>query len=81
MCAPSACGHLAALDLDIGDRMLNQKLLSRLLTARAEILETPVRFYSMSPGQVRRTSIMEGVQALGTIVRERMRPAGRHAAT
>ena len=73
--------HLAALDLDIGDRMLNQKLLSRLLTVRAEILETPVRFYSMSPGQVRRTSIMEGVQALGTIVRERLRPTGRHAAT
>ena len=70
-------GHVASLDVDIDDKMLNQRLLSGLLKQRAEILETPVRFYSMSPGQVRRTSIMEGIHALATIVRERMRPAAR----
>jgi 2-phospho-L-lactate transferase/gluconeogenesis factor (CofD/UPF0052 family) len=67
--------HVASLDVDIDDKMLNQRLLSGLLKQRAEILETPVRFYSMSPGQVRRTSIMEGIHALTTIVRERLRPA------
>jgi hypothetical protein len=50
------------------DGLLNQRLLSRLLAARAELLETPVRFYGMSPAQVRRTSVLDGIRALATIV-------------
>ena len=56
--------YLRGPDIDVRDRLLNQRLLSRLLSARAEFLETPVRFYPMSPGQVRRTSVWEGVQSL-----------------
>lgn len=56
--------YLRGRDIDVGDRLLNQRLLSRLLSDRAEFLETPVRFYPMSPGQVRRTSVWEGLQSL-----------------
>ena len=56
--------YLTGAGIDVSDRLLNQRLLSRLLAARAEFLETPVRFYAMSPGQVRRTSVAEGLHAL-----------------
>jgi 2-phospho-L-lactate transferase/gluconeogenesis factor (CofD/UPF0052 family) len=56
--------YLRGGNIDVRDRLLNQRLLSRLLSDRAEFLETPVRFYPMSPGQVRRTSVSEGVQSL-----------------
>ena len=59
---------LAGPGLALADPLLNQRLLSRLLAGRAEILETPVRFYGMSPAQVRRTSVMDGVRALTSIV-------------
>jgi hypothetical protein len=52
----------------LSDKLLNQRLLSALLAQRAEILETPVRFYAMSPAQVRRTTVGEGLEALGKIV-------------
>lgn len=66
--------YLAGRDIDVHDRLLNQRLLSRLLWDRAEFLETPVRFYPMSPGQVRRTSIVEGLQALTKMLWWRLRP-------
>jgi 2-phospho-L-lactate transferase/gluconeogenesis factor (CofD/UPF0052 family) len=59
------------------DPLLNQRLLSALLAARAELLETPVRFYAMSPAQVRRTSVTDGLRALGNIVRWRLTGASR----
>ncbi|HYT75382.1 MAG TPA: 2-phospho-L-lactate transferase CofD family protein, partial [Vicinamibacterales bacterium] len=45
--------YVSAPDVRLADRLLNQRLLSALLAQRAEILETPVRFYAMSPAQVR----------------------------
>ena len=39
-----------------------------MLAGRAEILETPVRFYGMSPAQVRRTTVTDGVRALWKIL-------------
>jgi hypothetical protein len=59
--------------IDVDDRLLNQRLLSRLLADKAEFLETPVRFYPMSPGQVRRTSVSEGLHALTKMVWWRLR--------
>jgi 2-phospho-L-lactate transferase/gluconeogenesis factor (CofD/UPF0052 family) len=59
---------LASPDLSLTDPLLNQRLLSRMLAGRAEVLETPVRFYAMSPAQVRRTTVMEGIRALAKIV-------------
>jgi 2-phospho-L-lactate transferase/gluconeogenesis factor (CofD/UPF0052 family) len=63
------------------DALLNQRLLSCLLAARAELLETPVRFYAMSPAQVRRTSVMDGARALANILRWRVTGASgaKHA--
>ena len=58
----------AAPDLDLSDKRLNQRLLSRLLRERAEILETPVRFYAISPDRVRRTTVGEGLASLASIV-------------
>jgi 2-phospho-L-lactate transferase/gluconeogenesis factor (CofD/UPF0052 family) len=54
--------------MHLQDKLFNQRLLSTLLGQRAEILETPVRFYAMSPDQVRRTTIAEGLRSLGQIV-------------
>jgi len=59
---------VAAPAMSLSDPLLNQRLLSRLLRDRAEILETPVRFYAMSPAQVRRTTVMDGIRALAKIV-------------
>jgi 2-phospho-L-lactate transferase/gluconeogenesis factor (CofD/UPF0052 family) len=66
--------YLSAPGVRVGDKLLNQRLLSALLARRAEILETPVRFYAMSPAQVRRTSIAEGLRALANILWWRIRP-------
>jgi 2-phospho-L-lactate transferase/gluconeogenesis factor (CofD/UPF0052 family) len=50
----------------------NQYLLSALLRRRAEILELPVGFYPISPERVKRTSPLEGLQSLATIVWRRL---------
>ena len=59
-------------DFDLDDRLANQRLLSRLLGRRAEIIETPVQFLPMSPGKVRRTTISEGLRSLVMMVRWRL---------
>jgi 2-phospho-L-lactate transferase/gluconeogenesis factor (CofD/UPF0052 family) len=60
--------YIADPDLDLTEKLLNQRLLSTLLGERAEILEAPVRFYAISPDQVRRTSVADGCQALAKIL-------------
>jgi hypothetical protein len=59
---------VAAPDIDLHDKRLNQRLLSRLLRDRAEVLETPVRFYAISPERVRRTTVTEGLLSLASII-------------
>jgi len=68
---------LADPSIDLRDKLLNQRLLSSLLGQRAEILETPVRFYAISPAQVRRTSVAEGLGSLAMIVWWRLRNPGQ----
>jgi hypothetical protein len=46
-------------------------LLSRLLRRKAEILEIPVRFVPLAPDRVKRTSAIEGMRALATLVTHR----------
>ena len=58
--------------LDLDDRLVNQRLLSRLLARRAEVIETPVQFIPMSPGKVRRTTVGEGVRSLAMMLRWRL---------
>jgi 2-phospho-L-lactate transferase/gluconeogenesis factor (CofD/UPF0052 family) len=61
-------GLAAAPGIDLHDKRLNQRLLSRLLRDRAELLETPVRFYAISPDRVRRMTVAEGLASLASIV-------------
>jgi hypothetical protein len=50
---------------------LNHVLLARLLKRKAEVLEMPVRFVPLAPSRVRRTGPMDGLNALGVLLRER----------
>jgi hypothetical protein len=47
---------------------LNQHILSLLLRERAEIFEAPVRFFPISPGKVKRTTVLDGVQSILTVL-------------
>jgi 2-phospho-L-lactate transferase/gluconeogenesis factor (CofD/UPF0052 family) len=49
----------------------NFRMLSVLLRLQAEVIETPVRYFPISPQKVKRTSVREGVTALWTLVRQR----------
>ena len=64
-----------ALDagIDLTHKRVNQHLLSRLLRRRAEILELPVQFVPISPEKVKRTSALDGLQSLLTIIGLRLR--------
>lgn len=62
--------------IDLTHKRANQHLLSRLLRRRAEVLELPVQFVPISPEKVKRTSALDGLQSLLTIVALRFtRPA------
>jgi hypothetical protein len=60
-------------------KLANQYLLSALLGRKAEMLEIPVQFFSISPEQVRRTSVIDGLRAIGVAVCERFRKHERKA--
>jgi hypothetical protein len=63
--------YLSDLRVDPGHKLANHQLLTALLRDRAEILETPVRFFPIGPRQARRTTIMDGLQAVLMIVARR----------
>jgi hypothetical protein len=63
-----------ALQCPLTDKLANQHLLSSLLRRRAEMLEIPVQFFSISPERVRRTSVLDGLRAIGVAIAERFRP-------
>jgi hypothetical protein len=54
---------------DLENPCLNQELLSRLLGDRAEIFETPVQFFALSPQKVRRTTVRDGLQSMLAVLR------------
>jgi len=54
--------------VDLTDKRANHQMLSALLRRKAEILEIPVQFFPISPEKVKRTSPLDGLQALGTLV-------------
>jgi hypothetical protein len=68
-----------ATGLDLAHPSFNQHAISTVLRAQGEILETPVQFVPLSPDLVRRTSLLDGVRALGAIVWWRARPTRRTA--
>ena len=51
-----------SLSLPLTHKRANQELLSRLLRRKAEMYEVPVHFYSVSPHQVKRTTVLDGLQ-------------------
>jgi hypothetical protein len=53
-------------------KLTNQYLLSSLLRRRADMLEIPVQFFSMSPARVRRTSVADGLRAIGVAIGQRV---------
>src|SRR6185369_5540732 len=59
--------------IDLMDKDANQHLLSRLLRRKAEVLELPVQFMPISPEKVKRTSPLDGLKALLTILSLRVR--------
>ena len=63
--------------IDVTDKRANHWLLSALLRRQAEILEIPVRFFPLSPERVKRTSPLEGLEALATILLRRVAPQPR----
>jgi 2-phospho-L-lactate transferase/gluconeogenesis factor (CofD/UPF0052 family) len=54
--------------VDLTHKRANHLLLSALLRRKADILEIPVRFFPISPERVKRTSPLDGLQALGAII-------------
>ena len=56
------------LDVPLTHKRANEHLLARLLRRKADILEIPVQFLPISPDLVKRTSVVEGLQALGALV-------------
>jgi 2-phospho-L-lactate transferase/gluconeogenesis factor (CofD/UPF0052 family) len=62
---------LSALHVEPGHKLANHQVLAALLRQRAEVLETPVRFFPIGPHQTRRTTILDGIRAAWTIVSQR----------
>ena len=62
------------LSVPLTHRRANQHLLARLLRRKADLLEIPVQFFPISPERVKRTSIMDGLQALATLLAGRLAP-------
>jgi hypothetical protein len=71
-----------AIDIPLTHKRTNQHLLAGLLRRKAEILEVPVQFFPISPERVKRTTVLEGLQSIGALVRGRLRavPAPRASA-
>ena len=64
--------YLSRPGVDLGHKLANQYLLSALLSSRADLLETPVRFFPISPERVKRTSVIEGLRSLMVIAQQRL---------
>lgn len=61
--------YLLAEPLDINDPCFNQNLLCLLLENQAEVIETPVQFFPLSPNKVKRTTVVDGLRSLVTVLR------------
>jgi 2-phospho-L-lactate transferase/gluconeogenesis factor (CofD/UPF0052 family) len=66
--------YLRQNELDPEERGVNFKILSVLLRDRAEIFETPVHYFPISPEKVHRTSLSAGLHALITAIVYRFKP-------
>jgi 2-phospho-L-lactate transferase/gluconeogenesis factor (CofD/UPF0052 family) len=69
-----------ALPCPLTSKVANQYLLPALLRRRAEMLEIPVQFFSISPERVRRTSVFDGLRAIAMAIAGRLKPVPRQGA-
>lgn len=56
---------------DFHRKDFNQVVLSTLLRHRAEVFETPVSYFPLSPEKIRRTTVLDGLRSLWVILRGR----------
>jgi 2-phospho-L-lactate transferase/gluconeogenesis factor (CofD/UPF0052 family) len=56
----------------LDDKQSNQEMLSTLMRHRAEIQEVYVRFVALSPERVKRTTVLDGLGSILTIVTRRL---------
>jgi 2-phospho-L-lactate transferase/gluconeogenesis factor (CofD/UPF0052 family) len=68
-------GFVFAPGIDVASANANHVILSSLLRSKADVLEIPVRFVPLSPERVKRTTPMDGLRALASIVAGRFRKA------
>jgi hypothetical protein len=59
---------VSGLAVPPGHKDANHRMLTALLRERAEVLETPVRFFPIGPHQTRRTTVLDGLRAIFVIV-------------
>jgi len=63
-----------SIQVPLTHKRANQHLLARLLRRKAEVLEIPVQFFPISPERVKRTSVADGLRAIGALVTGRLVP-------
>lgn len=66
--------YLRVPGIDLTNQSVNQRILSALLRDRADFFETPVQFFSLSPEKVRRTTVLDGLRSLLTILWWKFKP-------
>ncbi len=66
-------------NVDLSRKDANHLLLSALLRRKAELVEIPVRFLPLAPERVKRTTPLDGLRALATIVWQRLSSPGSAA--
>jgi hypothetical protein len=71
-------GDAMSIEVPLTHKRANQHLLAQLLRRRAEVLEIPVQFFPISPERVKRTTVVDGIQALAALVRGRLRARQPH---
>ncbi len=71
---------LIEADVRVSAKQANQRLLSTLMRRRAELQEVYVRFVALSPERVKRTTVLDGLASLGSIVAARFRGLPRAGA-
>lgn len=69
--------YLGSDDIDFEDPCVNHQILSVLLRSQAEVFESPVQFFPITPEKVRRTRIIDGVRALSVILKWRFKSLKR----
>lgn len=72
--------YLLGDETELDAANFNQKLLCALLEDRADILETPVQFFPLSPDKVKRTTVLDGLRSLLTAFGGRPRKRRRKLA-